>query len=76
MKKLFNELILNKHEGLVDFDRAFIGQPVQYGEKSFIRLAIGSYSIRKQMENKKFDTRNDIRLIEIIEEHVTKIFAS
>lgn len=76
LKKLFNELILNKHEGLVDFDRAFIGQPVQYGEKSFIRLAIGSYSIRKQMENKKFDTRNDIRLIEIIEEHVTKFFAS
>ena len=76
LKKLFNELILSKHEGFVDCDRTFIGQPVQYGEKSFIRLAIGSYSVRKQMENKKFDTRNDIRLIEIIEKHVTKIFAS
>ena len=76
LKKLFNDLILSRHEGFVDCDRAFIGQPVQYGEKSFIRLAIGSYSVRKQMENKKFDTRNDLRLIEIIEEHVTKIFAS
>ena len=76
LKKLFNELILSRHEGLVDSDRVFIGQPVQYGEKSFIRLAIGSYSVRKQMENKKFDPRKDIRLIEIIEGVVAKLFSS
>jgi hypothetical protein len=73
LKNLFDRIITESHEGLLGFDRVFIGQPVQYGDKSFIRLAIGSYSVRKQMEKKKFDPKNDIRLIEIIEEYVGKI---
>ena len=73
LKNLFDRIITERHEGLLGFNRVFIGQPVQYGDKSFIRLAIGSYSVRKQMEKKKFDPKNDIRLIEIIEEYVGKI---
>ena len=73
LKNLFDRIITERHEGLLGFHRVFIGQPVQYGDKSFIRLAIGSYSVRKQMEKKKFDPKNDIRLIEIIEEYVGKI---
>jgi len=74
LKKLFDYLVLNKHEGLDGFNCLFLGQPVQYGEKSFIRLAIGSYSVRKQLLNGRFEPYNDLRLIEIIEECVTKLF--
>lgn len=75
LKKLFDYLVLTEHEGLDGFNRVFLGQPVQYGEKSFIRLAIGSYSVRRQLLNRRFEPFNDLRLIEIIEESVSKLFA-
>jgi hypothetical protein len=74
LKKLFDFLVLNEHEGLDGFNRIFLGQPVQYGDKSFIRLAIGSYSVRRQLLNQRFEPFNDIRMIEIIEESVAKLF--
>lgn len=74
LKQLFEYLVLNEHEGLEGFNRVFLGQPVQYGKKSFIRLAIGSYSVRRQLLNRKFEPFNDLRLIEIIEESVNKLF--
>jgi hypothetical protein len=74
LKKLFDFLVLNEHEGLDGFNRVFLGQPVQYGDKSFIRLAIGSYSVRRQLLNQRFEPFNDIRMIEIIEESVAKLF--
>lgn len=74
LKMLFDFLVLNEHEGLDGFNRIFLGQPVQYGEKSFIRLAIGSYSVRRQLLNRRFEPFNDIRMIEIIEETVAKLF--
>jgi hypothetical protein len=75
LKKLFDFLVLNEHEGLDGFNRVFLGQPVQYGDKSFIRLAIGSYSVRRQLLNRRFEPFNDLRLIEIIEETVAKLFS-
>lgn len=74
LKKLFDYLVLNEHVGLNGFNRVFLGQPVQYGEKSFIRLAIGSYSIRRQLANKRFMPQNDLKLIEIIEKSVDTLF--
>jgi hypothetical protein len=75
LKKLFDYLVLNEHGGLDGFNRVFLGQPVQYGDKSFIRLAIGSYSVRRQLLNRRFEPFNDLRLIEIIEETVAKLFS-
>jgi hypothetical protein len=75
LKKLFDELVLSEHSGLDGFNRVFLGQPVQYGDRSFIRLAIGSYSVRRQLLNRRFEPKNDLRMIEIIEETVTKLFA-
>ena len=74
LKKLFDYLVLNEHEGLDGFNRVFLGQPVQYGDKSFIRLAIGSYSVRRQLLNRRFEPYNDLRMMEIIEESVAKLF--
>jgi hypothetical protein len=38
-------------------------------------LAIGSYSVRKQLAKKRFNPKNDLRIIEIIEEAVDKLFS-
>lgn len=75
LKELFDFLVLSKHEGLNGFHKIFLGQPVKYGNKSFIRLAIGSYSVRRLLEKPKFDPYNDLKLIEIIENSVEKLFS-
>lgn len=74
LKKLFDYLVLNKQKGIKNFSNVFIGQPVQYGEKSFIRLAIGAFSVRKQLARNKFNPKSDIALIKVIENAVEKLF--
>ena len=51
----------------------FFGQPVQYGDRSFIRLAIGAYAVRAFLEEDAIDLHNDYRTIEIIEEYAQKM---
>jgi hypothetical protein len=53
----------------------FFGQPVQYGEKSFIRLAIGAYTVRAFLEKDAVDLTNDYRLINIIEAVAQEMFS-
>jgi hypothetical protein len=74
LQLLYDFLVTNEHDGMEEYNRIFLGQPVQYGEKSFIRLSIGSYAVRNQLLNKRFEFKNDLRLIEIIEESVNKLF--
>ena len=74
LKILFDYLVLTEHKEIENFTRVFLGQPVQYGEKSFIRLAIGSYSIRKQLVKNEFNPKSDIAFIQIIENSVLKLF--
>jgi hypothetical protein len=76
LKTLFDYLVLNTHEGLRDYNRIFLGQPVQYGDKSFIRLAIGSHSVRKQLAKQQFDPTNDLQIIALIERAVEKVFSA
>ena len=74
LQRLYDFLVTREHDGLEGYNRIFLGQPVQYGEKSFIRLSIGSYSVRNQLHNKRFEFNNDLRLIEIIEQSANKLF--
>ena len=74
LKKLFDYLVLNEHKGIENFSHIFLGQPVQYGEKSFIRLAIGAFSIRKQLARDEFNPKSDIEVIRVIEDAVLKLF--
>lgn len=76
LKLLFDTVVTRTHEGLGDFDHAFIGQPVRYGARSFIRLAIGSHDVRQQVAAGTFDIGNDLRLIEIIERTAEELFES
>jgi hypothetical protein len=74
LKMLFDTLVLSNLEGFVGFDRVFLGQPVRYGPRSFIRLALGSYSIRQMLSPKGFNPFNDLRLVDLIDEKARELF--
>ena len=75
LKALFKAITTSKHEGFIDGkDRVFFGQPVQYGDKSFIRLAIGAYTVRAFLEKDAVDLTNDYCLIRIIESFAQEMF--
>ncbi len=74
LKKLFDQLVLSTHAGFNGFNRVFMGQPVRYGSRSFIRLALGSYSIRKMMGPAGFDPFNDLHLVNLIESIAVQLF--
>jgi hypothetical protein len=77
LKALFEAVCVDKHEGFSEeIKRVFFGQPVAYGGKSFIRIALGSNSIRKFLEVGDLDLNNDYRLIEILENYAERIFGS
>lgn len=66
MRKLFFSIIEDTHTGLPK-TKFFIGQPVAYGDKSFLRLAIGANNIIDLNEgDAEFTT--DKRIIAIIQE--------
>jgi hypothetical protein len=52
--------------------KLFIGQPVQYQNGSFLRLAIGSYDIRQYVKTATVNYTNDLAIIRILEEEVKK----
>ena len=76
LKKLFDTLVLGEHPSLNGFKRVFLGQPVRYGKRSFIRLALGSYSIRKLMEPNGFGPYNDLHVVDLIERTAIELFES
>jgi len=66
---LFRRLVLGEHDGFRGYHRVSIGQPVNYGDRSFIRLAIGAHGLRDLLALPS-ESRycNDLRLIELLEE--------
>ena len=71
---LFRGLVLGRCDGLRDYTRVSIGQPVNYGERSFIRIAIGANGIRTLLSLSPQERYlDDRRLIEILEEHVVRL---
>lgn len=77
LKELFKAVCTTTHDGLQDgYDRVFFGQPVQYGDKSFLRFAIGAHSVRHFLENGPLNLANDYRLIELIEKYTVEHFGT
>jgi hypothetical protein len=65
LKELYARCCLRTHDGMFnEYNRFTIGQPVKYGERAFLRVAIGSFDIRKLIE--KEDFRNDLFIIQRI----------
>ncbi len=74
LKMLFDKLVLSSHTAIDGFEKVFLGQPVNYGKRSFIRLALGSHSIRMLHQIKENPYKSDLQLIDQIEETVQKLF--
>ncbi len=74
-QRLFELIVRQKHSGFKKFDRVFIGQPVLYGDKSFIRVALGSYNVRRLILTGA-DWHNDHHLISLLSEHVPRAVGS
>jgi len=73
LKELFMKICLTERDNLGDYKRVIIGQPVKYENKSFIRLALGSYNVRKLIST-SMDFSYDRKLVEIIIEEVKLLF--
>ena len=55
--------------GFDGYSRVLFGQPVKYGDRSFIRIALGANDTHSFVTD-GFDSSNDIRLVDLIEEYV------
>jgi hypothetical protein len=73
LKELFVKICVTERDDFGDFKRVIIGQPVKYENKSFIRLALGSYNVRKLIST-SMDFSYDKKLVEIIIEELRALF--
>ena len=74
LRLLYADVLTNEYEGLsAGARRVFFGQPVRYGQRSFIRFAIGAPSVRWMLERGSLFLADDERLVEIIAEHAERL---
>ena len=65
---LYKEICSNDVKNFGPYNRVLFGQPVKYGNKSFIRIAIGASDLR-QFVLEGFDATFDSMLIKLIESY-------
>ena len=75
LRVLYLEICAKERNDFFDFKKIIIGQPVKYDNKSFIRLALGSYNVRMLIAN-DFDFQFDKKLISIIIKELKKLYWS
>ena len=73
LRVLYMKVCGEERDDFHDFKKIIIGQPVKYDNKSFIRLALGSYNVRMLIAN-DFDFSLDRKLINIIIQEVKELF--
>jgi len=74
LRKLYQDVLTTDHDGLSDgARRVFFGQPVRYGDRSFIRLAIGAPTVRWMLHRGELFLDDDKRLLEIIAEYAERL---
>ena len=74
LRSLYQDVLTTEHDGLSDgANRVFFGQPVRYGDRSFVRLAIGAPSVRWMLHRGSLFMDDDQRLVEIIAEHAERL---
>ncbi len=68
LRRFFDELVSERYPDVFEgpYDRVTIGQPVNYGDRSFIRLALGAHDIRMMLQ-KEDPFINEVRILEIIQ---------
>jgi hypothetical protein len=75
LRVLYLDICAKERNDFFDFKKIIIGQPVKYDNKSFIRLALGSYNVRMLIAN-DFDFHFDKKLISIITKELKKLYWS
>jgi hypothetical protein len=75
LRELYLKVCAKERNDFQDFKKIIIGQPVKYDNKSFIRLALGSYNVRMLIAN-DFNMNFDRQLINIIVKELKSLFWS
>ena len=75
LRVLYFNICAKERNDFFDFKKIIIGQPVRCDNKSFMRLALGSYNIRMLKAN-DFDLQYDKKLISIIIKELKKLYWS
>jgi len=74
LRTLYREVLTTEHDGLSNgARRVFFGQPVRYGDRSFIRFAIGAPTVRWILHRGSLFMDDDQRLLEIIAEKAERL---
>ncbi|MGM0480237.1 MAG: hypothetical protein ACQERC_13530 [Bacteroidota bacterium] len=73
LRSLYFSIVQDHYGEQYPFDEIAIGQPVRYGDKAFLRLAVGSRTIREFIETEETTFRADQLVIEIIKDKVKEI---
>ena len=75
LRELYMRICAIERDDLFNFKKIIIGQPVKYDNLSFIRLALGSYNVRKLIAS-DFDFKFDKQLIQIIIKELKQLYWS
>ena len=74
LRQLYHDVLTSEHGGLADgARRVFFGQPVRYGDRSFVRFAIGAPTVRWMLHRGSLFMDDDKRLVEIIAEYAERL---
>jgi hypothetical protein len=73
LRRVFEAVVTDSHNTLSGpYHKIFIGQPVAYADKSFIRLALGSYDLRQLLDSGG-NLDNDRTIIDILEQKALEL---
>jgi len=70
LQALHKSVVKVDYSGSYDFKTVFIGQPVAFENKSFLRFAIGSVNVREFIRNDEKEFNTDKAIISIIKEKI------
>ena len=65
LKSLYKRICLEGHRWMPKYELITIGQPVAYAAGSFLRLALGSFNVRKLID-RELDLRDDTQLLDTL----------
>lgn len=68
LTNIYHRVCTQPHNGLRNADQVLIGQPVNYGDRAFLRVALSSVDVVDFVRSGP-DYQNDNRLIEILAAH-------
>ena len=64
LQALFASFVQREFANHYSFSRVFIGQPVRYGDRSFIRFALGSWAVRQLANTAAQDWRAEYEMVD------------